>query len=362
MKQALRLAARGRGTTRPNPMVGAVVVAKGTVVGSGYHQRAGNPHAEIIALQRAQSRSRQATLYSTLEPCCHTDKRTPPCVPAIIASGVRRVVVAMPDPNAQVAGRGIRQLRRAGITVHVGCLNHEAAKLNEGYLHWVTTSRPFVILKAAMTLDGKIATASGESQWITGAQAREHVHQLRSQVEALAVGATTVCKDDPQLTVRLSKKHGTISCHPIRTIFDSRLRSPLTSRVFQRVTQFPTIVATTTMADQRKIEQLRTMGVQILVLPQKRTRVSLRRCLRKLGNMGITSLLVEGGSELYADFLRERLVNRLYLYVAPVLLGGQNAQSLIGGLSPKRLADKVGVSNLHLRSLGEDLLMTGDLG
>jgi diaminohydroxyphosphoribosylaminopyrimidine deaminase/5-amino-6-(5-phosphoribosylamino)uracil reductase len=183
-------------------MVGALVVAKGKVVGSGYHKQAGGPHAEVFALQRAQFQSRNATLYLTLEPCCHTEKRTPPCVPDIIESGVSRVVVAMWDPNPQVAGRGIQQLKRAGIAVDVGCLKTEAAKLNEVYIHWVKTGLPFVILKAAMTLDGKMATAKGESRWITGAKAREHVHTLRSQMDVIAVGVNTVLKDDPHLTAR----------------------------------------------------------------------------------------------------------------------------------------------------------------
>ena len=343
-------------------MVGAVVVAKGTVVGSGYHKRAGGPHAEISALRQARSRSLRATLYTTLEPCCHVEKRTPPCVPAILQSGIRRVVVAMRDPHPQVAGRGIQQLRQAGLSVDLGCLANEAAKLNEVYIHWVKTGRPFIVLKAAMTLDGKIATATGESQWITGAKAREHVHQLRSQVDVIAVGARTVLKDDPLLTVRTSAGRGrTATRQPIRLIFDSRLRSPLMARVLQKIEQAPTAIATTKMASHRKVEQLRKRGVEVLVLPQKEHRVSIPRCLQALGNMGVTSMLVEGGSELNAGFLREGLVNRVYLYVAPVLLGGHNATGLIGGLSPKRLAEKVRVSNLHVRPLGEDLLITGDV-
>ncbi len=363
MKQALRLAARGRGTTSPNPMVGAVIVAKGKVVGAGYHKQAGGPHAEVFALQLAKSQSRNATLYVTLEPCCHTEKRTPPCVPDIIHSGVGRVVVAMRDPNPQVAGRGIQQLKRAGITVDVGCLQHEAAKLNEIYVHWVKTGRPFVILKSAMTLDGKIATAKGESKWITGPKAREHVHQLRSQVDVIAVGVNTVLKDDPQLTVRLSAKKGQSknSRQPVRMVFDSRLRIPLTAYVLQGIQQSPTAIATTKMASHNKIEQLRSMNIEVLVLPQKRTHVSIRRCLQELGSMGITSLMVEGGSELNASFLREGLVNQIYLYVAPMLLGGQDAKGLLGGFSPKHLGEKVAVSNLHLQSLGDDVLITGDL-
>ena len=348
---------------RPNPMVGAVVVANGTVVGSGYHRRAGGPHAEIVALRQARTRSRGSTLYTTLEPCCHTNKRTPPCVPAILASGVRRVVVAMRDPNPHVAGRGIRQLRRAGLSVDVGCLGNEAATLNEVYLHWIQTGRPFVVLKAAMTLDGKIATATGESQWITGAKARAHVHQLRSQVDVIAVGVETVLTDDPQLTVRVSagKRSAPGIRQPVRLVFDSRLRIPFKARVLQGLEQAPTVIATTKLAGPRKVERLRKMGVQVLVLPRKGTRVSLDKCLQALGKMGMTSLLLEGGSELNAGFLRAGLVNRVALYVAPALLGGQQTKGLLGGRSPRRLAEILPVSNLHLQSLGEDVLITGDL-
>ena len=348
---------------RPNPMVGAVVVANGTVVGSGYHRRAGGPHAEIVALRQARTRSRGSTLYTTLEPCCHTNKRTPPCVPAILASGVRRVVVAMRDPNPHVAGRGIRQLRRAGLSVDVGCLGNETATLNEVYLHWIQTGRPFVVLKAAMTLDGKIATATGESQWITGAKARAHVHQLRSQVDVIAVGVETVLTDDPQLTVRVSagKRSAPGIRQPVRLVFDSRLRIPFKARVLQGLEQAPTVIATTKLAGPRKVERLRKMGVQVLVLPRKGTRVSLDKCLQALGKMGMTSLLLEGGSELNAGFLRAGLVNRVALYVAPALLGGQETKGLLAGRSPRRLAEILPVSNLHIELLDEDMLITGDL-
>jgi diaminohydroxyphosphoribosylaminopyrimidine deaminase/5-amino-6-(5-phosphoribosylamino)uracil reductase len=232
-------------------------------------------------------------------------------VPAIIESGVRRVVVAMRDPNPQVAGRGIQQLKRAGIAVDVGCLKQEAAKLNEVYIHWVKTGLPFVILKSAMTLDGKIATAKGESKWITGHKAREHVHQLRSRVDAIAVGVNTVLHDDPQLTARISGSKEQATRQPVRLIFDSRLRIPLTARVLQDIEQNPTAIVTTKEANHKKIEQLRSKWVEVMVLPQKRKQISLRRCLQQLGYMGITSVLVEGGSELNAGFLREGLVNQI---------------------------------------------------
>ncbi len=363
MKQALKLGARGRGTTSPNPMVGAVVVARGRVVGSGYHKRAGGPHAEIVALRQARSRSRHATLYITLEPCCHTGKRTPPCVPAILDSGVRRVVVAMRDPNPLVAGRGIQRLKRAGIVVDVGCLNREAAKLNEAYSHWMQTGRPFVTLKAAMTLDGQLATAAGESQWITGAAARAHVHRLRSRVDAIAVGVNTVLRDDPRLTVRdaAGNPRARAARPPVRVVVDSRLRIPVSARVLQGLEHAPTVVVTTKRANPRRMERLKKMGAVVLMLPPKGARVSLRRCLQALGNMEITTLLVEGGGELNAGFLREGLVNRVSLYMAPMLLGGRNATGLLGGLSPARLADAVAVSDMRLRFLGQDVLLTGTL-
>ncbi len=363
MQQALTLGARGRGATSPNPMVGAVVVAGGNVVGVGYHARVGGPHAEIVALRRARSRARHATLYSTLEPCCHTKKRTPPCVPAIIEAGVRRVVVAMRDPHPLVAGRGVQQLRRAGIVVNVGCLKQDAAKLNETYSHWVKTGRPFVILKSAMTLDGKIATATGASRWITGVTARAHVHQLRNRVDAIAVGVNTVLHDDPRLTVRIPAGGRRVSVprSPVRIIFDSRLQIPLSARALRGMQHVPTVVATTKLADHKKIERLRTVGADVLTLAQKGTRVSIRRCLRELGKRGVASLLVEGGGELNAGFLREGLVNRVYLYVAPALLGGHNATGLLGGLSPGSLAEAVAVSNVRYQFLGEDVLVTGDV-
>lgn len=269
----------------------------------------------------------------------------------------------MRDPNPRVAGRGIRQLRRAGLSVDVGCLGKEATKLNEVYLHWIKTGRPFIVLKAAMTLDGKIATASGESQWITGPETRIHVHELRSRFDVIAVGAETVLTDDPQLTVRgpAAKQSSTGVRQPFRLIFDSRLRIPFEARVLQGIEQAPTIIATTKLANPRKIERLRKMGVQVLVLPRKRSRVSLGTCLERLGHMGITSMLVEGGGELNAAFLREGLVNRVCLYVAPALLGGQRTKGLLGGRSPRRLAEIMPVSNLHVESLGEDVLITGDV-
>lgn len=359
MKKVLRLAAKGRGLTSPNPMVGAIIVNKGRIVGQGFHHKAGEPHAEILALHRAGPRARGGTMYVNLEPCCHANKRTPPCVPSIMTSGLQRVVIAMKDPNLQVSGRGIRQLRRAVFSVEVGCLREEAEQFNEVYCHWIQTSRPFVILKAAMSLDGKIATATGESQWITGEQAREHVHHVRSQVDAILVGISTVLKDDPKLTVRLPGKTSpqTSLRQPVRVILDSTLRIPQSAQVFRWMMENPTVIATTKRANKKKIEQLTAQGATILVLPQDRGRVSFPACLRRLSYMGLTSVLVEGGGEVNARALRSGLVNKVVLYVAPFLLGGQNSKNLIGGASPKRLIDAVRLRDVEVQRVGEDVLI-----
>lgn len=361
MALALRLAARGLGRTSPNPMVGALVVADGRIVGQGYHRQAGGPHAEVFALRAAGRLAKGATLYVTLEPCRHTRKRTPPCVPLIVNSGLRRVVVAMRDPNPRVTGRGIRALRTAGLAVTVGCLREEAERLNEPYCHRMRTGRPFVFLKAAMTLDGKIATGSGESQWISGEAARRHAHGLRSQVDAVLVGVGTVLRDDPRLTVRLGHRRTKEAAprQPLRVILDSRLRIPLTARILSPDSGARTLVATTARAPKRHIERLRARGITVLVLPSREGRVSLAACLARLAGMDITSVMIEGGSELNAFALRAGLVNRVLLYVAPCLLGGQEAKGLIGGRSPKRLANALSLRHLRMRRIGRDLLIEG---
>ncbi len=359
MALALRLAAKGQGRTSPNPMVGAVVVAGNRIVGQGYHRRAGGPHAEVIALQAAGPRAKQATLYVTLEPCCHTKKRTPPCVPVLTAAGLHRVVVAMADPNPRVSGRGIRALRKAGLDVAVGCRRDEAERLNEAYCHWIRTGLPFVTLKAAMTVDGKIATANGESQWITGEPARRYTHQLRSRMDAILVGAGTVQRDDPRLTVRLGR--GAVAAkpahQPLRVILDSRLRIPLKAKVLGA----GTVIATTAQAPIGRIKQVQAKGAQVLILPARNSRVSLRACLAELGKQGVTSMLIEGGSEVNASAVRAGLVNRVALFIAPTLLGGQDAKGLIGGQSPRRLAQAMPLDDIRIQPLGKDFLLEGTL-
>ncbi len=362
MRHALRLARKAKGRTSPNPLVGAVVVQDGHIVGQGYHRRAGGSHAEIIALQMAGPQARGATLYVTLEPCCHKAKRTPPCVPAVKYSGVRRVVIAMRDPNPKVKSKGVQQLREAGIEVDVGCLEQEAQELNQFYRHWIMTGRPFVILKAAMTLDGKIATATGESKWITGEKARLHVHHLRSQVDAIMVGIGTVIKDNPELSVRknLSSKRAEHVRQPIRVVLDSGLRISPKAKILHWALEQPTIICTTTKASKAKKEQLKKNHVHVLEVSQQQGKVSLRSCFRKLGKLGITSVVVEGGSELNAAILQRGLVNHVQLYVASILLGGNDAKGVIGGRSPKYLKHALPINNLKVKRLGEDFLWTGD--
>ncbi|HEY66108.1 MAG TPA: bifunctional diaminohydroxyphosphoribosylaminopyrimidine deaminase/5-amino-6-(5-phosphoribosylamino)uracil reductase RibD [Caldilineae bacterium] len=355
MRRALRLAERGRGRTSPNPMVGAVLVRDGQIIGEGFHPRAGEPHAEIMALRQAGKSARGATLYVTLEPCCHFG-RTPPCTRAIIAAGVAEVHMAMLDPNPRVAGRGRAELEAAGIRTFVGELEAEARVLNETFIHWITTGRPFVIAKFAMSLDGKIATRSGDSRWITGPAAREQVHQLRDQVDAILVGVNTVIADDPQLTTRLDKDD---IRHPLRVIVDSRGRIPLTAQVLDPVLPGRTMVATT---EAMPIEQRRALsfrGVQVLVLPSQDGRVSLPDLLEELGRREVTSVLVEGGGTIIGTFFAQRLVDKVVAFIAPIIIGGREAPTPVGGLGVERLSQALRLERVQVEWLGSDLLVTG---
>ncbi len=363
MHQALRLAERGRGKTSPNPMVGAVLVARGRIVGTGYHHAAGQPHAEILALREAGSRAKGATLYLTLEPCCHVNKRTPPCVPAIIRSGIRRVVVATTDPNPLVRGRGLAQLRRAGVAVQVGLCRSAAERMNQAYTHWITTGRPYVTLKAGMTLDGRIATESGKSRWITGPASRQDVHRLRRTVDAVMVGIGTVLADDPALTARQPPDLTRLTPRqPLRVVVDSRLRIPLNAAVLKQQRYARTAVATTTAAGLSKRRALSRLGVEVLIVPAMRGRVRLASLLKILGRRGITHVLLEGGSELNAACLHAGLVNDVRLYAAPALMGGTRSIGVMGGSSPARPSQAVPLSDLRISRLGADLLIESRVG
>jgi len=357
MKLALKLAAKGAGWVSPNPMVGAVVVKDGQVVGQGYHRRVGAPHAEVEALRQAGEASRGADLYVTLEPCNHQG-RTPPCTQAILAAGVGRVCIATPDPNPQVAGGGAEYLRSKGVEVEVGLLEKEARSLNEAWFHWVNTSRPWVIAKAACSLDGKIATASGESQWLTGEAARAYGHRLRHRVDAILVGINTALSDNPQLTTRLPRGRGR-GRDPIRVVLDSRLRLPLSAKLLRLDSPAPTWVACTSEAPKEKIRAIKELGAEVLVFPPESGRVPLKPLLELLGRQQVQSLLVEGGAEVLGACFDQRLVNRFYFFYAPKILGGREAPGVLGGRGVSLLADAHLARNVSVRRIELDLLISG---
>jgi diaminohydroxyphosphoribosylaminopyrimidine deaminase/5-amino-6-(5-phosphoribosylamino)uracil reductase len=354
MRTALQLAAKAKGRTSPNPMVGSLVVKAGKVVSRGFHRKAGEAHAEAMALAKAGKAAQGATLYVTLEPCSHTGKRTPPCTPLVIQSGVKRVVVAMIDPNPRVSGGGIRSLQTAGIEVVTGVLEAEARRLNEAFIKHITTGMPFVLLKIAQTLDGKIATASGESKWITGEKAREEGQRLRNAHDAILVGINTVLADDPALTTRTPDGRD-----PVRVIVDSHLRIPLHAKVLTQESQARTIIATLASAPQNKMKRLRNAGGEVLSVKSTQGRVDLRDLMRKLGKMGIMSVLIEGGAEINASALKAGIVDKVVIFIAPLLMTGKDSLCSIGGVSPLKLGHAVKLSNVTSRFIGQDLMITG---
>ncbi|MCG0276914.1 MAG: bifunctional diaminohydroxyphosphoribosylaminopyrimidine deaminase/5-amino-6-(5-phosphoribosylamino)uracil reductase RibD [Thermanaeromonas sp.] len=353
MQRALELARQGLGRTRPNPAVGAVVVRDCKIVGEGYHQKAGTPHAEIHALKAAGEMARGATLYVTLEPCCHYG-RTPPCTEAIKAAGIRKVVIAMPDPNPKVAGEGIRQLKEAGIEVEVGVLAQEAGRLNEAFSKYITTGLPWVTMKVAMTLDGKIATRTGASRWITCEASRQKVHELRDTHDAVLVGIGTVLADDPLLTTRLPGGRDAV-----RVILDSSLRLPLNAKVINPSSPAPTWVATTDRAPVEKIKELERLGVEVLILPSERGRVSWAALLKTLGEREITSVLLEGGAEVNASALENGIVDRVIVFIAPKIFGGREAPGPVGGAGISRPDEAWRLEEVEVQPSGTDIMITG---
>jgi len=348
MRMALREARRGLGRTSPNPAVGAVLVKGGRVVGRGHHARAGAPHAEVMAIRDAGDSARGADLYTTLEPCDHFG-RTPPCSLAILEAGVRRVLSGSGDPNPRVNGRGIRRLRRAGVEVETGLLREACDAINQPWFRFITTGRPHVTLKVAATLDGRIASASGDSRWVTGPEARAHVHRLRSAVDAVLVGSGTARADDPRLTARLPGGRGR---DPIRVVLDSRLELPARLRLF-RQRSAATLVAHVSGTPPARPPR----GVEYLRCRVKRGRVDLPDLLSRLGKRGVTRLLVEGGAEVNQAFLDAGLVDQLLLFVAPKIAGG--GITWLGGKGPVRMAEALPVLDLRVRRMGRDLLFSG---
>lgn len=358
MQRALNLAARAQGRTSPNPIVGAVLVKDGQVVGEGYHRKAGTPHAEVMALQRAGENARGATLYVTLEPCCHFG-RTPPCCEAVIDRGVARVVAATLDPNPLVAGKGMARLKDAGIATGVGILQDQAALLNEFFFKYIKEGRPFVTLKTAMTLDGKIATSAGDSRWISSEAAREHVHRLRNRYDAIMVGIGTVLADNPQLNTRLNieERHD-----PLRVILDPELQLPRDSKIVQSSREQCTLVFSNRCEDPETIKILEEEGVEVFSLDGEGPVLDLDRVLKELGKRGICSLLLEGGAEINAAMLSKRLVDKLTWIIAPKIIGGKTAPGPVGGAGQQLMSEALLLNNVQMEKLGPDFLLTAYTG
>ena len=351
MREALGLARRGAGATSPNPMVGAVVVADDAIVGRGYHPRRGDPHAEVFALRDAGVRARGATLYVTLEPCAHWG-RTPPCTEAIIEHGVRRVVAAMEDPDEQVRGRGLRALARAGIETLTGVAQEAACTLNEAYIKHRTTGLPFVTAKWAMTLDGRIATRSGESRWISGDASRALAHELRAGSDAILVGIGTVLRDDPQLTAR-----GPTARQPMRVIIDSGLRLPPDARVLAR-DGTPVIVFTTHRSPPEARRALEARGAEVLLADGGDGRVDLRAAFGALARRGVLSLLVEGGGEIHGACMDAGLVDKAFIFVGPIIVGGP-APGPVAGVGVASLAQAWRLRRMQVRQCDQDVVIEG---
>jgi diaminohydroxyphosphoribosylaminopyrimidine deaminase/5-amino-6-(5-phosphoribosylamino)uracil reductase len=352
MRMALGLALKGAGWTSPNPMVGAVLVRGRSVVATGYHRRAGGAHAEIVALKRAGARARGATLYLNLEPCNHFG-RTPPCADAVIRAGVKRVVVGLADPNPLVSGRGVRKLRQAGIQVEVGLLREECRRLNEAFCKYITRRLPFVILKLAASLDGKIATSTEDSRWITGEAARRHVHGLRNQVDAVLVGAGTVIADDPQLTCRIPGGR-----NPLRVVVDGRLQISASARLLREPGK--TIVVTGPRAPLRKVRAIERRGAEVWRFPLSDGAVPFASLLRELGKRGIVSVMIEGGAATAARALREKVVDKLCFFYAPKIIGG-DGMAMIAPLGVRKMGHSRQINRIEVARVGKDFLVTGYL-
>jgi diaminohydroxyphosphoribosylaminopyrimidine deaminase/5-amino-6-(5-phosphoribosylamino)uracil reductase len=352
MQRALDLAERGRGYVEPNPLVGAVVVRDGRAVGEGWHQRYGEAHAEIDALAAAGEAARGATLYVTLEPCCHHGK-TPPCTDAVRRAGIRRVVTAMSDPFPQVAGKGTALLSAAGVEVETGLGEAEARRLNAPYLKLLATGRPYVHAKWAMTLDGKIATRTGDSKWISNEAARQRVHALRGRMDAIVVGIGTVLADDPQLTARPPGPRTAV-----RIILDSQGRLPAGSRLAQTARQTPVLVVTANLPWPNRLTELEALGCEVLRLPSS-GQPDVGGLLDELGQRRMTNILVEGGSEVLGSFLDVRAVDEVHVFIAPRLVGGAQARTPVAGLGVERIANGLALTDWRVEQVEDDILVHG---
>ena len=349
MRRAIELAKGGIGFVNPNPLVGAVIVKNGKIIGEGFHERYGQLHAERNALKNCAESCEGADMFVTLEPCCHYGKN-PPCTEAVIESGIKRVFVGSFDPNPLVAGKGIEILRNHGIEVVDNFLREECDALNDIFFHYITTKTPYVIMKTAVTADGKIAAATGDSKWITNEESRAHTHETRKRVSAILVGVNTVIADDPMLNCRAENPS-----NPVRIICDSNLRIPLTSKIVQTAKDIPTYIACIG-CDTEKITALENMGAHIIKTQSKDGHTDLAELMKKLGEMQIDSLLIEGGGEIHASALKSGIVNKLQLYIAPKIIGG-DGKNAVAPLGITLMRDAVQLKNPQISRFGDDILI-----
>ncbi len=354
MRRALALAKRGAGWVNPNPMVGAVLVKNGRIIGEGFHEFFGGPHAEVNAIRAAESSSQHvegSILYVTLEPCAH-DGKTPPCANLIAEKKIAGVVIGITDPNPLVNGQGIRFLQSRGIEVETGVMEQQTRELNEIFIKYIHTTLPFVVLKSAMTLDGKIATVTNASRWITGELSRKMVHRMRQQLSAVMVGVDTVIFDDPMLNIRMKGAWK----NPLKVIADTHGRIPLEAKVLANDPQLA-IVAASELADRNKLKNIERKGAQVLICPLKNDRVDLAFVMKSLGSMGIDSVMIEGGSTIAFSALQEGLVDKVVSFIAPKILGGVNAPTAVGGTGISSMDDAIGLENMRTRKIGQDLML-----
>ena len=346
MRRAIELAKKGEGFTNPNPMVGAVIVKDGRVIGEGYHERYGGFHAERNALENASESVEGADMYVTLEPCSHHGKQ-PPCCEAVATAGIKNVYIGSDDPNPLVSGKGIEYLKSRGVNVIANVLKDECDAINKIFFHYITTKTPYVIMKAGMTIDGKCATYTGDSKWITNELSREDVHRTRRHVAGIMVGINTVLEDDPMLNCRLENPK-----NPIRIICDSMLRIPLDSNIVKTAKEIPTIIATVS-GDTEKAKQIKNLGIDIIRTTGDR--VDLKALMKELGQRGIDSVLLEGGNTLNASMLEAGLVNKLEIYIAPKIIGGVNSKPVVGGKGVALVKDAYMFGSPKVTIFGEDI-------
>ncbi len=357
MERAIELARKGIGYTKPNPLVGAVIVKENRIIGEGYHHYFGGPHAEVNAFNNATEDVEGATMYVTLEPCSHYGK-TPPCANTIVKNKVSKVVVGMMDPNPTVAGNGIKFLKQNGIDVVTGILKDEVENLNEIFIKYITSKVPFTILKTAMTLDGKIASYSGDSKWITNEESRSYVHEIRHRVSSIMIGVNTVLADNPKLTTRLNNVKG---IDPIRIIVDTTAKIPLDSNVLNPDSKSKTIIATTEKANKEKLKALKEKNAEIIITPLKNSKVDLNYLIKKLGEQGIDSILLEGGSTLNYSALKEGIVDKVISFIAPKIIGGTNAKTPVGGHGIEHITDAITLKDIQISRFKEDIMLQGYL-